>query len=81
MDRLKLKLLVDMGMAISFLVLALTGLFKWPSLMMNFSGVYGIIDFRLMSKIHDWSGVVLVLFILVHLCLNWTWIKSWFVKK
>jgi hypothetical protein len=76
MDRNKLKLLVDIGMAISFLLVTLTGIFKFPGLSIKFLWLFNIIDFRLMSRIHDWSGIVMALFVLIHLILNWTWIKS-----
>jgi cytochrome b subunit of formate dehydrogenase len=75
MDKNKVKFLVDFAMGISFLLVALTGIFKWPRSPIDFSWVFDIINFRLMSRIHDWSGLILVILILVHLCLNWVWIK------
>ena len=79
MDRNKLKFLVDTGMAISFLAVALTGLFKWPTLSIKFLWIYRVISFRFMSRIHDWSGVILALLVLIHLILNWAWIKCMFL--
>ena len=76
MDKNKIKLLVDIAMAIAFLLVGLTGILKMPQFFGFFSGILSYINFGLMSKIHDWSGVVLVLLILMHLCLNWNWIRS-----
>jgi cytochrome b subunit of formate dehydrogenase len=76
MDRNKIKLWVDIGMAISFLAVALTGISKFPGLSVKFSWLFNIINFRLISRIHDWSGILMALFVLIHLILNWAWIKS-----
>jgi hypothetical protein len=79
MDKNKLKFWIDLGMGISFLLVALTGILKWPGLAMTtFSWTQNFINFRLMSRIHDWSGLLMAIFVLVHLCLNWAWIKAMF---
>jgi len=40
---------------------------------------------KTLSTIHDWSGIVMVLLVLVHLILHWDWIvcetKNIFSKK
>ncbi len=77
MDKNKLKLWVDIGMGLAFLIVVLTGIFKWPGLSQTiFSGIFNYVSFRAMSRIHDWSGAIMALFVLIHLTLNWIWIKS-----
>ena len=76
MNKLKLNYFVDIGMAIAFVIVAVTGILKLPAL----GG--GTRDFMLL---HDWSGVVLAVFVLLHLILHWNWIvcmtKSCIFKK
>jgi cytochrome b subunit of formate dehydrogenase len=77
MDKNKIKLLVDIGMAIAFLLVVITGIFKWPRLSQTmFYWAYEFVSPKLMSRIHDWSGLIMALFVLIHLILNWIWIKS-----
>ena len=76
MDKNDFKYLVDIGLAISFLLVTLTGIFKFPGIRENLAIVYGLIPRSLMALIHDWSGIVMAVLVLVHLILNWDWIKA-----
>jgi len=75
MNRPKLNYFVDIGMAISFVIVAVTGILKLPALGGRTR------DYMLL---HDWAGVVLAVFVLLHLILHWNWIicmtKSFFQK-
>jgi len=73
MDKIKLNYFIDLGMFLSFLNCFFTGLLKWPGLtkLMNIS----ISRLSLgISTLHDWSGLTLGLFALLHLLLHWNWI-------
>ena len=65
MNRLKLNYFVDLGMAISFVIVAVTGILKHP----YFGG-----RARDYMVWHDWAGIVLAGFVLLHLILHWNWI-------
>ena len=65
MNRPKLNYFVDIGMAISFVIVAVTGILKLPALGGRTR------DYMLL---HDWAGVVLAVFVLLHLILHWNWI-------
>ncbi len=65
MNRPKLNYFVDIGMAIAFAIVAVTGILKLPAL----GGKTR--DYMLL---HDWAGVVLAAFVLLHLILHWNWI-------
>ena len=65
MNRPKLNYIVDIGMAISFVIVAVTGILKLPALGGRTR------DYMLL---HDWAGVVLAVFVLLHLILHWNWI-------
>lgn len=66
---------VNVVLLISFFLTALTGIFKFPGLSRFFSYIFEIIPANYMRLIHDWSGLVMVLFSVIHLILNWGWMK------
>lgn len=85
MDQIKTKYFVDVGMGISFLAVFITGIIKFPGLLAFFGINRNNLPFITISKIHDWAGVLMGLFVLIHLILNRKWIvnvtKSFFAKK
>jgi len=66
MNKPLLNYFIDLGMAVSFVLVAVTGILKLPALNGRTR------DFMLL---HDWSGIVLAVFVLLHLILHWNWIK------
>jgi len=76
MDKGKLCYFVDIGLALSFLVSFITGILKWPSLTIHFTAVYRIIPMQYLVTIHDWSGIAMGVFVLIHLVLHWKWIVT-----
>ncbi|MBD3247084.1 DUF4405 domain-containing protein [Candidatus Pacearchaeota archaeon] len=76
MDKSHIKYIVDVLMGISFLLVGITGIFKMPGLRNKFLWVFELIPGRQMAMIHDWSGIVIILLVGIHLALNWDWIKS-----
>jgi hypothetical protein len=61
-------------MAITFAVCFITGLLKF-SLLLQVTGLNDVVlPSALISDLHDWSGVLLGLFVLLHLYLSRTWI-------
>ncbi|MBT3407914.1 DUF4405 domain-containing protein [Candidatus Woesearchaeota archaeon] len=85
MNRTKLNYFIDVGLAISFFICFFTGLIKWPGLV-NLIGVpaYKFLYFNKISVLHDRSGLIMGLLVIVHLALHWKWIvcvtKSFFKK-
>jgi hypothetical protein len=67
---------VDIALLVAFLACVITGLFKF-TLLMRMLGLTGLVfPLALMSDIHDWSGIALVVLVGVHLFLNRHWIWS-----
>ncbi|NQV00309.1 MAG: molybdopterin-dependent oxidoreductase [Parcubacteria group bacterium] len=58
------------GLVLSFTILALTGIVKFLGLYNIFNFDYEIISRYTFNLLHDWSGVLLVLFIIIHLILK-----------
>jgi len=69
-----IKYFVDIGLAVAFLLNVITGILKFPSLTSYFRFIFRSISSYTLAWIHDWSGIVLVLLVLVHLILNFHWI-------
>ena len=77
MDKEDVKYIVDILMAISFILVVITGIFKFPGIMPKiFALSYQDPNFRIVSNIHDWTGVSITVLVFIHLGLNWVWIKA-----
>jgi hypothetical protein len=84
MERAKLNYFLDAGMLIVFIAVAATGIIKMPVVARGLGG-YGSLPMDTITPLHDISGVLLVVFVLLHLALHWGWIvgmtKALFSKK
>ncbi len=77
MNRAKLNYWIDVGLAISFFTCFITGLIKWPGLIKLIgTSAYKILHIENISLLHDWSGLIMGLLVLIHLALHWKWIVS-----
>ena len=86
MNKIKFNYWIDVGLGISFFICFITGLIKWPGLVKIIgTSVYKILYVKNISMLHDWSGLIMGLLVLIHLVLHWKWIvvvtKNMFVKK
>jgi len=66
-----IKYIIDVSMGISFLLCFITGLMKWPG-----KAVGKTSPSQMVTYIHDYSGLILGLIVLIHLIINWKWIIS-----
>jgi len=77
MEKIKVKFIVDLLMFLDFIVLATSGFVLWLVLVHNglkFRESFIFYRWTWLS-IHDWTSVILIALLLIHLLLNWTWIK------
>jgi hypothetical protein len=77
MNRIKLNYWIDVGLALSFLICFITGLIKWPNLVK----IIGVSAYNISSKgnisiLHDVSGLIMGILVMIHLVLHWKWIVS-----
>jgi hypothetical protein len=76
MDAVKVKWLIDLLMGISFLVCLVTGLLKY-SVLLQLTGLNNVVlPAALISDLHDWTGLLMGLFVFLHLLINRRWIIS-----
>ncbi|HLC87241.1 MAG TPA: DUF4405 domain-containing protein [Candidatus Nanoarchaeia archaeon] len=74
MERDDWDYLVDAILGLAFLGVAITGIIKLR-MVMNYLGLeWNNPIVQTLSKIHDISGIALVIFVLIHLILHWQWI-------
>jgi len=67
---------VILAMLIAFLALAFTGIVKFPETQKYTFFVYNYILASDLSRIHDWSGIILAALIIIHLIIN----RDWFAE-
>ncbi len=81
MDKNRWKFFADILMFVDFLALATSGFILWLVLPRG-SGAGGGTSFLLLReqwmRMHNFASVILIVLLLVHLILNWQWIKSMF---
>jgi len=72
------KYIVDIGLLISGLLVIITGIIKFRSLweLLGININYEVMNMGAYRVIHDWSGIVMTVLVIVHLILNWDWIKG-----
>jgi cytochrome b subunit of formate dehydrogenase len=74
MDKTKLLYIVNAVLGVSFLVLLVTGIIKFPGLLPALGVKYSSLPMRQISTVHDWSGILMGASAVVHIMLNWNWI-------
>lgn len=72
----KSKFIVDVLMFVDFVLLAVSGFVLWWALPRGSGGIpFFFLDRGEWLRMHDVTSIILVVLILVHLILNWNWIK------
>jgi cytochrome b subunit of formate dehydrogenase len=75
----RINYIVDILIAISFLVTAITGLivffFSSGVRQGGFQTFFGIIK-GMWLVIHNWSGVIFIILVILHFVLHWNWVMS-----
>ena len=89
MSKAELNYIMDISMAVSFIIIAITGLilfFFLPSGVRQggYQEFLGIIK-QVWINVHNFFGIILIIFVLIHLALHWNWIfcmtKTFFLNK
>jgi hypothetical protein len=76
MYRAQLKYIVDVGLAVSFILCFVTGVVKFPGFVRAIGATHRVLPMRDLTLIHDWTGVLMGLLVAVHLILNYRWIVT-----
>ncbi len=85
MDKTKLNYIVDILLTISFIAVFVTGIVKFPGLLGALGINRGNIPWSPISRLHDWSGLIMGILVFAHLALNWNFMvamtKKYFGRK
>jgi len=79
MKRKDLNFIVDVAMAVSFLLCFITGLIKFPSVLVYVLQVYDSLYH--ITWVHDYSGLAFGIFGVVHIVLHWDWLIAMTRRK
>ena len=69
MNKAKLNYIIDAILGVLFLIVFITGVLKLPVL-----NLYKVISMQQMTMLHDVSGILFGVFVIVHLILHWNWV-------
>jgi len=76
MSKILARYIVDILLIISFIIVAVTGILKFPPWLQFFSPIYQLIPRITMAKLHDISGFVMTILVIVHLIFNWNFLSA-----
>lgn len=80
MERGNANYIVDIGLGVTFILVFFTGVLKFPGLVNKLGFAYSDFPWNVINKIHDFSGIAMGLFALMHVLLHWKWIVE-YTKK
>lgn len=81
MKRTDLNYIVDVALAVSFLLCFITGLIKFPAILVYVLQVYGSLPLYKITWVHDYSGLAFGIFGVIHLVLHWDWLIAMTRRK
>jgi len=75
MKRSDLNFFIDIGMGITFLVSFLTGVIKFKEILLFFAKIGIFFSMYWTNLIHGWAGLLMGVFVFIHLLLHFKLIK------
>ena len=75
MKKTKLNFFIDIGLIITFLVSFITGILKFKESLLLFARIGIYLPTFWLNFIHDRAGILMGIFVLIHLILHFRWIK------
>ncbi|MBU0530203.1 MAG: DUF4405 domain-containing protein [Nanoarchaeota archaeon] len=63
--------IVDVLLTISFIMVFITGVIKFPGLLSYLGISYASIPIGDISTLHNWSGIFMAVLVFIHLALHW----------
>jgi hypothetical protein len=71
----KFNFFIDIGLIITFLLSFITGILKFKESLLLFARIGIYLPTFWLNFIHDRAGILLGIFVLIHLILHFRWIK------
>lgn len=76
-----IKKILIIAMLVCFIIMALTGILKSRELLRPLNIPYDKLPMARISTLHDWTGIILVLLIIIHLIFNRAWLAYLFKSE
>ena len=76
MNKIALLKVTNLFLFISMLIQLLTGIILFFDLFASKAKL-----FEMITRLHGYNGFILAVLIIIHLALNWGWIRSQFFKR
>ncbi|KQC05441.1 MAG: hypothetical protein APR53_07585 [Methanoculleus sp. SDB] len=71
-----IKFGIDCGLIVTFVLVFVTGIIKWPGFFANTGLSHLVLPMNQISLIHDRSGFLFGIIVIIHLLLNAKWLVS-----
>lgn len=65
---------IDMTILITGLLCGITGIIKWPGLLYALGLSYQGLPLDTITSIHDWAGLLMILFAVIHVIIHLKWL-------
>lgn len=72
-NRLKIDYFIDVGLFVSVIIVAITGILKFKTFTHAVNIDMATLPMRQINFLHEWSGVVMSVLVLVHIILHFKW--------
>jgi hypothetical protein len=80
MNKLTVSYFINIALIILVLIIVITGLTRFPEFLgifgINYAALASFLPIYQMRLIHDWSGVLFVILVILHLAINCRWVVS-----
>ncbi len=74
MKKAYLNYFIDVGILAAFIVTFVTGIVKWPGIILKFGFNYKDFPMYYFTLFHDWGGLTMAGLSFTHVVLHWKWI-------
>ncbi|HNR43549.1 MAG TPA: DUF4405 domain-containing protein [Methanofastidiosum sp.] len=75
MKKSDLNYFIDLGMGLTFVISLITGILKFKEALLLFAKIGIFLPTFWLNFIHDRAGILMGIFVLIHLILHFKWIK------
>ena len=77
MNKLKINYIINLGLLVSFIIILITGILRFPEIYrilgMNYGQVARTLPVYEFRVLHDWFGLLFGVLAFLHLLLHWRW--------
>jgi hypothetical protein len=76
MNRIYQNYVIDLTILLSGILCGFSGIIKWPGLVDGLGLSYQALPMELLTLVHDWTGILMIVFAALHVLLHMKWLTS-----